>query len=650
MKRRNFLRLSGPLAFSPFVLNGIPYKTFATPGMLAAFDCEGIGDRVLVMVQMAGGNDGVNTVIPIEQYDTYANLRPNIAIPQPNPNSGIPGYIELDTTLALEDQVGLHPGMQAVKDLYDQGKVNVIQAVSYDLQNRSHFKSTDLYMTGGDGTPENFNFSTGWMGRYLDHQYPGLAGNPNEVMPDPLGIQVGNPKPSLGFHTEGEHSTGINLTGQNPEGFYDLISEIGGAPLTEFPSSEYGTELEYIMNIENSTSNYAERISTVFEQGTNVGAYPNSYLANQLKTVARLIDGGSKTKIYLVNIGGFDTHVNQTDAANPTIGAHSNLMTQLSEAIKAFQDDLNGLGHEDKVLTVTFSEFGRKPIENGNIGTDHGTLAPMFVFGSALNAGITGTNVNLSDLAGSNQDQLQNHQYDYRQVFTTLLQDWLGADDEAIFQTKFEAYLGSKLPFISTEFVVDPGCYLAPLPVELSYFKAVLNDNEKEVLLEWKTAMERNSDYYDVERSQDGVTFEAIARVTAAGESVYPTRYTEIDYAPLLGQSYYRLRQVDRDGAFTFSEVRAIDRKEAAVQGFKLYPNPARFDINLVATSAKSSSAYIRIVDAMGVAIQYENVTVKEGFNKYNFPVNHLSAGNYILIFESQYLNLHKSFGLTVQK
>ncbi len=642
MKRRKFLRLSGPIAFSPFVLNGIPYKTFATPNMITTLNCEGINERVLVLVQMAGGNDGVNTIIPIEQYDAYANLRPSIGIA---PSSAANGYIELDNTLAIEDQVGLHPGMQAVKDLYDSGKVNIIQAVSYDLQNRSHFKSTDLYLSGGDGTPANNNIQTGWIGRFLDHQYPGAAGNPNELMPDPLGIQVGDPKPSLGFHTGGEHSTGINLTGQNPEGFFDLVSEIGGAPMNDFPNSEYGEELEFIMNVENSTSSYAERISTVFEQGTNAITYPNDNFANQLKTVARLIDGGSKTKIYLVNIGGFDTHANQTDATDPSIGAHANLLSRLSEAIKAFQDDLNALGHEDRVLTVTFSEFGRKPGENGNLGTDHGTLAPMFVFGSALNGGVTGTNIDLSNIING---QLQNHQHDYRQVFTTLLQDWLGADDEAIFQTQFEAYLGSKLPFINNDFVVDPSCYLAPLPVELSYFTAILSADKESVVLEWKTASEENSDRFEVQRSLDGENFETFAIVLAAGNSSLPSRYTELDDNPHPGTSYYRLKQVDRNEEFTYSDIRAIKIETESLESFRLYPSLAKFDINLVFNASLATTAYARIIDANGRSMQYQTLNVKTGFNKFNFAIDQYPSGNYFLAFESKTLGQNKSLPFVV--
>ncbi|MEM9921691.1 MAG: hypothetical protein AAF990_26545, partial [Bacteroidota bacterium] len=252
MKRRNFLKIATPAVLSPFVLNGYAVQTFANLDMLA---CEGISERVLVLIQLGGGNDGVNTIVPINQYDTYRQLRPNIGLS----NSGSNAFIPLDNTLALEDQVGLHPSMTGIKDLYDSGLVNVVQGVSYDNHNRSHFKSTDLWLSGGDGTSPNFNHTTGWTGRYLDYTYPGMAGNPTDLMPDPLGIQLGDSKPSLGFHTAGEHAAAINLSGQDLEGFFSVVSELGGLAPTNIPNTEFGNEIEYIMNIQNSVSNYAER-------------------------------------------------------------------------------------------------------------------------------------------------------------------------------------------------------------------------------------------------------------------------------------------------------------------------------------------------------------------------------------------------------
>ncbi|HLP96747.1 MAG TPA: DUF1501 domain-containing protein [Saprospiraceae bacterium] len=467
MKRRNFLKIFPAATVTPFVVNGHPLRAFANSHMARLLNsCDGVEDRVLVLIQLKGGNDGLNTIIPINQYDTYANLRPSIRIKESD-------YINLDSTLSLDNQVGVHPSFLKIKELYEKGWATVIQGVGYESMNQSHFKGTDLWLTGGDGTVANNNIKSGWIGRALQAFYPDVVGVPTSNMPDPLGIQVGDPTTSTGFHTETEHQNVINLSGQDAAGFYSLIQTIGGAPIVNIPDSEHGTELEYIMGVERSTNLYAQRISEVFNAGSNyLTTYPmtnqNSRFAPQLQTIARLIKGGCKTKIYLCQLGGFDTHNAQVDGGNTTEGDHANLLLELAEAVKNFFDDLDGMGLADQVTACTFSEFGRCAKENGSDGSDHGTLAPMFVFGKNIAAGVQGTNVNLSNL--TNDNQLQGAQFDYRQVFTTLLQDWLGANDTVLTETMFEGY--SKMGLVDSAFVVNPDCYL-PMTVGTSQlFKA----------------------------------------------------------------------------------------------------------------------------------------------------------------------------------
>lgn len=430
-------------------------RPFANSTMARVLNsCDGVEDRVLVLIQMKGGNDGVNTVIPLNQYDAYANLRPAIAIPE---NS----LIKLDNTLGLNEQVGIHPSLLKIKEMYDNGSAALVQGVGYEQMNQSHFKGTDLWLSGGDGTVANSNLRSGWMGRSLQAMFPDVEGAPTTSMPDPLGMQVGDPNPNLGFHTETEHQNVINLSGQDPAGFFSLIQTIGGAPITNIPDSDHGEELRFIMDVEESTNLYAARISAVFNAGSNfLSSYPNtnpnSKLAAQLRTIARLIKGGCKTKIYLCQLSGFDTHSAQVDGGNPTVGDHAELLLDLAESVKYFNEDLEGLGLADQVLTCTFSEFGRCAKGNGSDGTDHGTLAPMMLFGKSVQAGVNGTNVNLSNL--TNDNQLQGMQFDYRQVFTTILQDWLGASEDVLTEAMFSGY--DKMPLVDNAFVVDPGCYL----------------------------------------------------------------------------------------------------------------------------------------------------------------------------------------------
>jgi len=451
MKRRNFLRIIPSVGATSFAVNGFAMRPFANSKMAQVLgSCDDIGERTLVLIQLKGGNDGMNNIIPLAQYSQYANLRPSIKIAENK-------LLQLDSTLADKDKVGLHPSLSPVKALYEKGWASIVQGVGYASMNQSHFKGTDLWLSGGDSTIANNNVGSGWMGRSLQAMFPDVLGAPTTAMPDPLGLQVGDPSPSLGFHTETEHQNSINLSGQDVTGFYSLIQTIGGAPVVNIPDSEHGDELAYIMNVERSVNKYAARISQVFNAGSNSSVtYSNNGFANQLKTVARLIRGGCKTKIFLCQLGGFDTHDGQVEINDTGIGTHAGLLTTMAEGVKAFFDDLEMMGIADKVTACTFSEFGRCAKENGSYGCDHGTLEPVYVFGKHVKAGVQGTNVNLSDLTQDNQ--LKGVQFDYRRIFTTLLQDWLGSNNYVLDQTMFDGF--DKMGLLDTASIADPSCYL----------------------------------------------------------------------------------------------------------------------------------------------------------------------------------------------
>ena len=458
MKRRQFVKYTSQLSMAPMILNKLPVSAFATPRMLSLMDCMGINERVLVLVFFDGGNDGLNTLVPINQYGDYINHRPDIGLP----DTGTGAFVNLDNTLALADQVGIHPAMNSFKTMYEDGKASVIQGVGYPDSNGSHFKSTDLWLTGGDGTPTYFEIGSGWMGRYLSTVYPNLAGNPTEANPDPLGIQLGDQKPSTGYYDTLGKFQAANLTQQDPGGLFELVQSIGTPPQGFIPPTEHGSEIAYIMAVENSINVYAQRISSTFDAGINHASvsYPNSDLGNQLKTVAKLISGGSMTKIYLVRTGGFDTHSGQVESGNPHLGWHEYLLMDAFASIKAFHDDLAAQSMEQRVLTCTFSEFGRKVVQNGSLGTDHGNLAPMFLFGPAVEPQIHGTNLNISPGQITNGGTVPDTQmqYDYRRVFKTIVQDWLGGSSSVISGTELDPW--SLIPnMFNTNFVVDPSCY-----------------------------------------------------------------------------------------------------------------------------------------------------------------------------------------------
>ena len=444
MNRRRFIRNVSMATTGSVILSGVPLRALAGNARLQQIAAAG-NDNVLIFVQLHGGNDALNTLIPLDQYNLYYNYRANIAIP----DHGTRKFINMDTTLPLVDQVGLHPDMIGFKQLYDQGKATIVQNVGYPDMNMSHFRGRDIVFMGGDAGDY---FSSGWMGRFLDHEYPGYPdAYPNPTMPDPIGIELGNVI-SLAFHREAGIPIGINI--HNPEQFYDLINNVGVEPPILFPDSHAGEELRYLMEFEKKSNQYAERLKFAYDNGSNSAtSYPEAYplsapesflhnpLSGQLKLIARLLKGGLKTRIFLCRMGGFDTHGEQVESYDSTLGAHAALLYHLSSAIKAFQDDLALLGLEDKVLTMTFTEFGRRVYSNASYGTDHGSATPIFLFGKGLKGGIVGTNPDLSDL---NQGNLK-YAIDYRNVYTSVVQDWFGASDEAMQATGFDEWTSSKL-------------------------------------------------------------------------------------------------------------------------------------------------------------------------------------------------------------
>lgn len=661
------------MTMAPFALSGVPIRVMAHSMLSQTFACEDVADRVLVLVQLAGGNDGLNTLIPLDQYSQYRNIRPNIGLR----DQGTGSYVQLDSTLPDEQQIGIQPDMMSLKSLYEDGKINFVQDVCYPDNNKSHFKGTDILLAGRDGLTAN-ETSSGWFGRYLDYRFPNFPGAyPNQDMPDPLGLQLGSNTISLGFHRQEGVPTGMALKG-DPSNFFYLVNSSGGLAPGQLPPGHFGEELEYVMQLEQSTNLYAGRLNQVYNSGANTVTYPTTYytsssafyyneLAPQLQIVARLLSGGIKTKVFLVRLQSFDHHVNITSSASdPSRGQHAVLLYHLSESLRLFQEDLKNMGLEDRVLTLTFSEFGRTATENGSRGTDHGTSAPMILMGKGIKPGVTGLNPNLSSIQNNN---FTSFQHDYRQVITTVMQDWLGAGPNSLSASELNYFSNQKLDLINSNYVdpisgtgynyvADPGCYdggAAPtFPVEFIRFEAV-PFGAMRVRCTWATGSERNNEVFVVERSGDGFTFEAIGELPGSGNSSRVQEYTYLDEQPIFGTSYYRIRQIDFDGAFTTTEVRTVflDLQAAMQIDCSFYPNPVSDLLNASLHTAEARPGLLRLIKLNGGEVWKQQVALGSGDNMYQIPVQHLSAGHYFVEFSSEYQGRYERVGwskVTVQR
>lgn len=411
MRRRNFLKWSATAAL-PLVIQGIPIQGIASEPLSELMEKGGTDDRVLVIIQLTGGNDGLNMVIPIDQYDALQAARSNILLAE-----------NKILNLSGNSLTGLHPAMPELRSLYDSGKLSIIQSVSYPNPDFSHFRATDIWLTAANS---NEQLETGWMGRYLNTKYPDYpTGYPNTSYPDPPAIQIGA-MVSPAFQGTSV-SMGMSIT--DPTTFYQFVNGTVDAA----PNTPAGHELTFVRLVAQQTQAYSGSIKSAASNATNKSTlYPtagSNSLADQLKIVAQLIAGGLKTKVYMVSLGGFDTHSAQVVSGAAETGNHANLLQKISQAIAAFQDDLKLLSIEQRVLGMTFSEFGRRIKSNASLGTDHGSAAPMFLFGSAIKGGVVGHNPVIPVNAGVNDNVSM--QFDFRSVYATILKDWFGLTDPA---------------------------------------------------------------------------------------------------------------------------------------------------------------------------------------------------------------------------
>lgn len=409
MERRDFIKKIGIASVGvPLLLNDVQMQA-----MTSMLQIDGAAeDRILILVRLNGGNDGLNTIIPLDQYANLTIQRSNILIPE-------------NQILNISPNLGLHPSMTGMQNMYNDGKLGIIQSVGYPEQNRSHFRSMDIWSSGLIDSPPN----TGWLGRKLSNDNPTYPENyPSNEHPHPFAINMGR---------------GVSSTCQ---GVKSNFSHTVNDPTQEFDLNQgdfihdgscHSNQLDYINNLINQTNLYGAEINQAADAGNTMSQLydEENELAVQFRNVAKLISGGLKTNIYILNVNGFDTHSDQVVSGDVTTGEHADLMKTVSDGIAAFQDDLKLLGLEDRVIGMTFSEFGRQIASNASYGTDHGDAAPLMMFGTCLDFTVQGENPTIEDTI-TKQAALP-MQVDFRDIYASVLRDWFGISTSEI-QSLFE--------------------------------------------------------------------------------------------------------------------------------------------------------------------------------------------------------------------
>ncbi len=451
MKRREFIKNTGKAITLPFLLNGLDLLAQPKPAFFDPSSME--TDRVLVLVRLSGGNDGLNTVIPLDQYDNLYRARPTIIVPQ-------------NKILGLTDTTGFHPMLSGIKSLFDNGQLKIIQSVGYPDQNRSHFRSMEIWSTGlTDQESVPGDTKTGWLGRFLDDQFPGFPDDyPNAAQTDPFAISMG----AFVSETCQGKAANFSMSLEDPFSLGPLPGEIGNPQYGAF----FRDELAFVKLMMTQTTSYSSQILDAAKKGNNLVDYPDTPLAQQLKNVALLIAGGLQTKIYIVDHTGFDTHSAQVSSAGAVEGRHAKLLTPLSDAIAAFQEDLNQLKISQRVLGMTFSEFGRQIRANNSLGSDHGEAAPLFVFGDCVDPQILGHSPQIPETV-----QVQEAvpmQYDFRDLYSTVLLNWFGLPREMVEKVTYPGF--QVLPILgSCAMVTDTGTSLET-PIQTDAFPNPFRD------------------------------------------------------------------------------------------------------------------------------------------------------------------------------
>lgn len=415
MNRRTFLKNASTLP----LIWGLPSFAISHATFLEHIALQApYQDRVLVLIQLEGGNDTLNTIIPLHQYSILQDVRKNIVIPENK-------ILVPQTTNGF----GFHPSLAGLRQLYEDKQLSVVHGVGYPDPDFSHFKGTDIKMTAYVGTGESSDHClTGWVGRYLETRYEdypmGFPKNPGD---GPPAVRIGKVSPKITSGINADLGIGFN----NLSDFENLAPDFPNSPAV---STLGGRHVSDIMSLVKQVKLYVPGITSAVGRQKNLSKlYPapkKNLLADQLRLVASLIGGDLRSPVYIVNQTGYDTHGDQVARTDTTKGLHADLLSDLSEAIVAFQDDLRLMGKLDNVLGMTFSEFGRRIASNESRGTDHGTVEAVIMFGTRLQKNFVGDLPVLPDKPTINDNMT--HHTDFRAVYASVLKGWFGLPEEKI--------------------------------------------------------------------------------------------------------------------------------------------------------------------------------------------------------------------------
>jgi uncharacterized protein (DUF1501 family) len=413
--RREFLCHSLPLAAVAGTVPSFLARTvLAAPLAQGRTSIPGIPDQhILVVVQLSGGNDGLNTLVPYND-DAYYAARPTLGIPS--------GQV-----VPLDARVGLHPGLAPLRPLLDEGEVALVQGVGYPNPNRSHFRSMEIWHTASGAETR---WAHGWIGRYFDSTCAG-----EDPIPATAAVAVGREAPQA-LRTPDGGTAGVVL--DDPQSYAwqpagrsttqdRRQKSLMQATIEGFSRDTGIPHIDYLQRTAMDVSLSADRIAAADKKYRSRTAYPGTGFADQLRLVAKLITGGLDTRVFYVSLGGFDTHANQPDV-------HQRLLRTLAEGIAAFRQDLAEHGEWERVLMMGFSEFGRRVAQNDSRGTDHGAAGPMFLFGTSVHGGAIGEHPSLTDLYHGDLK----YGIDFRSVYATVLDQWLGLPHQQVLGQSFD--------------------------------------------------------------------------------------------------------------------------------------------------------------------------------------------------------------------